>query len=820
MTETLIQPAVTPAASADGTPANPTLVSTGNPALTMQHTSKVPTDGGPIDIIHTMTMTQAGKTITLESGRFARTANGAVLVTCGDTQLLVTACASKEPRPNIDFFPLLCDFEEKLYSVGRIPGGYIKREGRPSEKSVLICRLMDRPIRPLWPDGYRNDVQVVSSILSSDATTQYDVLAILGASVALELAGLPFQGPLGAVRIGQINGELIINPTFQESEKSTLDLVVAGTADSIMMVEAGAEFIPEELMLKAIALAHDAIREQVKMQEAFTQAAGVTKAAFVFPHDLAPVEAFVNEHCFDAVEKAYHNFDREARQTLLADTKKAMKEAYAALADDHPVKAFISTQTIDYLGETFKSVEKKVMRAMVLNEGVRADGRKIEEVRPISCEVGITKRAHGTALFTRGSTQVLSVTTLGSPGDKQTLDGVDPATEKRWMHHYAFPPYSVGEVRPLRAPGRREVGHGALAERGIAPALPDRETFPYTLRVNSEVLESNGSSSMASTCATSLSLMDAGVPLKTHISGIAMGLVKEGEKFVVLSDIQGVEDFLGDMDFKVTGNEEGITALQMDIKIKGISVDIMRLALDQAKVGRLHILNKMKAALAEPRTVLSPYAPRILSLKIDPEQIGMVIGPGGKNIRAICEQTGATIDIEDDGLVNITAVGEGGEKAYEIVYNMTRKISAGDIFKGKVVRIIPIGAFVELTPGRDGMVHISQIAHDRVNAVEDVLTVGDEVLVKVREIDDQNRINLTIKGIDNDVRAEHGFAPLYEPTPEEQAAQREAAMQARRERGDDEGGYRGGGRGGYGGGGGRGGDRGGRGGGGGGRGRY
>lgn len=702
----------------------------------------------------------------IETGHMAKAASGSVVLTCGDTKILVTATISKEPRAGIDFFPLLCDFEERMYSVGRIPGGFIKREGRPSEKAVLSCRLMDRPIRPLWPDGYKNDVQVVAMPLSADGVQQTDVLSILAASFALCLSGGPFQGPLGAVRIGQINGEFVLNPTFQDMEESSLDLIVSGTADSIMMVEAGADFIDEETLVKALEVAQAEISRQCAVQEKFTADCGVTQVEYTPALDSTELNAFVAQHCEADVEKAYHNFDRDERKNILADTKTKMKEAIDALPDDHALQPLIQDK-LDHVGAAFKGLEKRVMRKMVITEGVRADGRKADEIRPIFCEVGIVPRVHGSALFTRGGTQVLSITTLGSPGDKQKLDGVDPELERRWIHHYSFPGYSVGEVRPLRGPGRREIGHGALAGRAIAATLPDKEAFPYTMRVNSDVLESNGSSSMGSTCGSSMSLMNAGVPLKAPIGGIAMGLIKEGDQAVVLSDIQGLEDFLGDMDFKVTGNDTGITALQMDIKIKGISVELLRSALEQARLGRLHILGKMAEAIENPME-MAETAPRILSIRVPKESIGSIIGPGGKNIRALTEETGSQIDIEEDGdtgLVTITSVGTGGEVAYDRIHKMTMKIDAGMILPGKVVRIIPIGAFVELAPGRDGMVHISQISNERVNVIEDYLKVGDEVTVKVREIDNMGRINLTMKGFTAEERAEHGLPEPEAPQP-------------------------------------------------------
>jgi len=708
----------------------------------------------------TKTFKIGNQEITIETGVMAKAATGSVVLRCGDTVLLVTATGGSTPRPGIDFFPLLVDFEERMYAVGRLPGGYLKREGRPSEKATLISRLIDRPVRPLFPDGYRNDVQVVASLLSADLKHQYDVLAIFGASMALELSGLPFSGPVGGARIGRIKGQFIVNPTFEQSKESDVDLVVAGTEDSIMMVEAGCDFVSEDDLLKALALAHENIKEQVKIQKEFAALCKVVKKEFVFEHDLTPVEAFVK-----TVEKeiatAYHEFDREKRQEILNDAKTKLKEALAAKSDDDSLKKFLAEQPLDYLAETFKKAEKKVMRAMVIDEGVRADGRRSTDIRPINCQVGLLPRVHGTGLFTRGNTQALSVLTLGSPGEAQKLDGVDPLTEKRWMHHYAFPAYSVGEVRPMRSPGRREIGHGALVERGIAPVLPSKEDFGYTIRINSDIIESNGSTSMASTCGSTLALMDGGVPIKAPVGGIAMGLIKEGDKAVVLSDIQGVEDFLGDMDFKVIGTTEGITALQMDIKIRGISLEIMKKALEQARTGRLFMIEQMTNVISEPREELSNYAPRILTLYIDKDQIGTVIGPGGKMIRSIIEETGASIDIEDSGLVTVTSVdGDSAKRAKEIIERLTRKIERNMLVMGKVVRTIPIGAFVELFPGKDGMVHISQLAPRRVQTVEEVVKVGDEVLVKVVDIDERGRINLTMKGVTDEERAQHGLEPL------------------------------------------------------------
>lgn len=704
----------------------------------------------------------AGRTVYVETGRLARSAAGSVLVQSGDTIVMVNVTRSSEPRKGIDFFPLMVDFEEKMFAVGRIPGSFNRREGRPSEKAILISRLIDRPIRPLFPDGYRNDVQIQASVLTCDGVVQPDMLAMLGASFALVLAkDIPFLGPIGAVRVARLNGSLIANPTQAESDASDLDLVVAGTKDSVMMVEAGADFVDEATLVAALNFAQGIIVQQVEAQEAFAQQCGLElNVPFTPAFDNTPLYTFIKGLVLDQVSAAYHNFNRDERQALLKAAKDTAKEAFAALAEDHELKQLVIAQDgIDVFSECFKKVEKHVMRGMVVNEGVRADGRKVDEIRPIKCHVGVLPQVHGSALFTRGSTQALCIATLGSPGDAQSLDTIHPETSKRWMHHYSFPPFSVGEAKPLRSPGRREIGHGALAERAVEASLPSQEAFPYTLRVNSEVVESNGSTSMASTCGATLALMDAGVPLKDVVGGIAMGLIKEGDTTVVLSDIQGVEDFLGDMDFKVTGSEKGITALQMDIKIQGISVELMSSALEQARLGRLHILGKMKEAIAAPRTELSSSAPRIISVRVDQDQIGTVIGPGGKMIRSIIEETGAQIDIADDGLVTITSKDGGGEVAKAKIEALTKKILPGEIYKGTVLSMIPIGAFVQLAPGKDGMIHISQFPY-RINQIEDLLTVGDEILVEVKEVDERGRINLTVKTISDEQRAEYGLPPF------------------------------------------------------------
>lgn len=697
-----------------------------------------------------------GKTVTVETGKYAQSTNGSVTVRCGDTMLFVHAVVSKEPRVGIDFFPLLIDYEERMSSIGRIPGGYNRSEGKASDKAILISRLIDRPIRPLFPKGYRNDIQIVAQLFSYDQQNQPDTLAMFGASCALMLSGAPFEGPIGAVRVSRDEcGNLIANPTHQQADKSDLDIVVAGTHDSVIMVEAGCNFVTEDDIMAAVEFAQGEIRKQCDAQVEFAKACGVVREEFVNPYDTTELKNIIHETAHDMIFDAYHNFDRTYRQEKLEEAKKLVKEKVEALPEDHAIRKMIEETGVDFVAEEFKAAEKKVMRAMILEEGVRADGRKPTEVRPIWCEVGVIPRAHGSAVFTRGQTQVLSVATLAGPGMKQELDGVDPQTEKTYMHKYIFPGFSVGEVKPLRGPGRREVGHGALAERANVPALPSQEEFGYTIRVTSDVLESNGSTSMASTCGSSMALMNAGVPVKCMIGGVAMGMIKEeGREPVVLTDIQGIEDFLGDMDFKVTGNDTGITALQMDMKAKGIPNETLRRALQQAKEGRLHILGEMRKAITAPAEHLSPYAPQICTLTIPTEDIGTVIGPGGKQIRAIIDASGAEIDIQDSGVVTITSNDqEGAEIAKKMIKDLTFKAEPGMVIKGRVVRIIPIGAFVELAPGKDGMVHISQVCQERIETIEPHLQIGQEVIVKVIKIDDKGRVNLTIKGVSEEEKA-------------------------------------------------------------------
>ena len=697
-----------------------------------------------------------GKTVTIETGKYAQSTNGSVTVRCGDTMLFVHCVVSKEPRVGIDFFPLLIDYEERMSAIGRIPGGYNRSEGKASDKAILVSRLIDRPIRPLFPKGYRNDIQIVAQLFSYDQENQPDTLAMLGASCALMLSGAPFEGPIGAVRVSRDeNGNFIANPTHKQAHDSDLDIVVAGTHDSVIMVEAGCKFVTEDDIMNAVEFAQGEIKKQCEAQVQFAKDCGVTKEEFTNPYDTSKIAQIIEETAGAMIHDAYHNFDREYRQNKLEEAKALVKEKIDALPEDDYIKQIIEETGIDFVAEEFKAAEKHVMRAMILDEGVRADGRKPNEVRPIWCEVGVIPRAHGSAVFTRGQTQILSVATLAGPAMKQELDGVDPQTEKTYMHKYIFPGFSVGEVKPLRGPGRREVGHGNLAERANIPALPSPEEFGYTIRVTSDVLESNGSTSMGSTCGSSMALMNAGVPVKCMIGGVAMGMIKEeGYEPVVLTDIQGIEDFLGDMDFKVTGNDDGITALQMDMKAKGIPNATLRKALFQAKEGRLHILGKMREVITEPAKELSPYAPSITTMTIPVEDIGAVIGPGGKQIREIIDASGAEIDIQDNGVVTITSNDQEGTKiAMRMINEITFKPEVGMVIRGKVVRIIPIGAFVELGGGKDGMIHISQVCNERIDTIEPHLAIGQEVIVKVVKIDEKGRVNLTLKGVTEEDKA-------------------------------------------------------------------
>ncbi|MEM7770882.1 MAG: polyribonucleotide nucleotidyltransferase [Cyanobacteria bacterium P01_A01_bin.37] len=705
-----------------------------------------------------------GRDIRLKIGLLAPQAGGTVLIQAEETAVLVTATRSSG-REGIDFLPLLVDYEERLYAAGRIPGGFLRREGRPPERATLTSRLIDRPMRPLFPQWLRDDIQIVATTLSMDDRMPPDVLAVTGASVATLLAQIPFNGPMAAVRVGLIGDDFIINPTYREIEEGDLDLVVAGSPDGVIMVEAGASELPEQDIIEAIDFGYEVVRDLIKAQKELIEELGLSIVKEEEPSTDPTVENFVRDRATASVKEILKKFDltKEQRDGELDAVKDSISAEIAERSEDDAVRVAIS-ENPKALGKIFKSVTKKFMRQQIVEDNVRVDGRTLDQVRPISCRTGILpSRVHGSAVFQRGLTQVMSVVTLGTPGDAQDMDDLHPDESKRYLHHYNFPPYSVGETRPMRSPGRREVGHGALAERSLIPVLPSEEEFPYVIRVVSEVLSSNGSTSMGSVCGSTLSLMDAGVPIAKPVSGAAMGLIKEGDEVRILTDIQGIEDFLGDMDFKVAGTEKGITALQMDMKITGLDMSVIGDAINQARPARMHILEKMLEAIDKPREDLSPFAPRLLTIQINPELIGLVIGPGGKTIKGITEQTGAKVDIQDSGLVTVSAVdGEKAKKARSIIEGMTRQLSAGDVYVGHVTRVIPIGAFVEVLPGKEGMIHISQLADYRVGKVEDEVAVGDEVIVKVREIDGKGRINLTRLNIH----------------PDEAAAAREAAAKS------------------------------------------
>ncbi len=678
-----------------------------------------------------------GKRLILETGLMAKQASGAVVAKYGDTVVLSTAVASKVERENVDFLPLTVDYQEKAYSAGRIPGGFFKREGRQSEKEVLTSRLIDRPIRPLFPDGYFFDTQIIASVLSIGDESSMDLMGMIASSAAISISDIPFNGPVGAVRMGLVEGKFIVNPGQKELESTSLNLVVAGTADAIMMVEGGAAELTEAQMLEALELAHVEIKKIVALQNELVAKVGHPKRTVKtveIDKDLAEqVAALAMERLRSSIVIPNKMERQKTLDALLEEIKQKLKK------EDDPTRN-LQISTI------FFNIEKDEVRKIILEKNIRADGRKPREIRPISSTVGLLPRTHGSALFTRGETQALVVATLGTSEDEQRIDSLEGEYFKTFMLHYNFPPFSVGETKPLRGPGRREVGHGALAERALKPMVPTKQQFPYTIRLVSDILESNGSSSMATVCGGTLALMDAGVPIKAPVAGIAMGLIKEGDKVIVLSDILGLEDHLGDMDFKVTGTSQGITALQMDMKIEGITTDIMRTALQQAKDGRLHILGKMIETLAAPRQNLNPFAPRIISMKINQDKIKDVIGSGGKVIRSIVEQTGAKIDIEDDGTINIASADEAAaNKAREIIKGIVQEAEVGKLYMGKVRKIMDFGAFVEIFPGTDGLLHISQISERRLEKVTDELKEGDEVLVKVLEIDRQGKIRLSRK---------------------------------------------------------------------------
>jgi polyribonucleotide nucleotidyltransferase len=680
--------------------------------------------------------TLAGKELKVTTGKIAELTSGSCLVQYGDTVIMANTAASKEPRQGIDFFPLSVDYEEKLYSVGKIPGGFIKREGRPSEKAILTSRLIDRPLRPLFPKGYRNDVGLVVTVLSVDQDCSPEIAGMIGSSIALTISDIPFDGPTGAVNVGLINGELILNPNSKQRETTDLDLTVAGTKDAVMMVEAGANEISEAKMLEAILFAHDEIKKICDFIEEIRAEVGKEKSEYVVFACDENIEKEIREYAAPIINEAIIVEDKLERQAKI-DAFKA--DAKAIFLEKYP-------ESNAHIDDALYKIVKEKVRENILVRGIRPDNRTIDEIRKITCEVGLLPRTHGSGLFTRGQTQVLTVTTLGVSSDEQTIDGISEETSKRYMHHYNFPSYSVGETRPSRGPGRREIGHGALAERALVPVIPSIDVFPYTIRLVSEVLSSNGSTSQASVCGSTMSLMDAGVPIKAPVAGVAMGLVKEGDNVVVLTDIQGMEDFLGDMDFKVAGTAEGITAIQMDMKVHGIDKQILTNALEKAHAGRMFILGKMLACIDKPREEVCLYAPKIIKMQIKPDKIRDVIGSGGKVINKIIEETGVKIDIEDDGSVLIAAENvNSAYKAKKIIEDIVKEIEVGEIILGKVVRITTFGAFVALTDNKDGLLHISQISDKRVNKVEDVLNIGDEILVKVTEIDQQGKVKLSRK---------------------------------------------------------------------------
>ncbi|UOQ85623.1 polyribonucleotide nucleotidyltransferase [Gracilibacillus salinarum] len=683
----------------------------------------------------------AGQPFRVEIGELAKQANGACMVHYGDTAVLATATASKEPK-DLPFFPLTVNYEERLYAVGKIPGGFIKREGRPSEKAVLTSRLIDRPIRPLFPDGFRNEVQVISTVMSVDQNLPTEIAAMIGSSIALSVSDIPFGGPIAGVVVGRVDGQFIINPTLEEREKSDIDLTVAGTKDAINMVEAGANEVPEEIMLEAIMFGHEEIKRLIAFQEEIIAALQVEKMEIkLFDLDAAiveEVEAKAKQRLVEAIQVQEKHAREEAIDAVKTDIKAEYEEQEDNGAEDK----------LKQVSAVLDKIVKEEVRRLITKEKVRPDGRKIDEIRPLSSRISVLPRTHGSGLFTRGQTQALSICTLGALGDVQILDGLDAEESKRFMHHYNFPSFSVGETGPIRGPGRREIGHGALGERALEKVVPDEKEFPYTIRLVSEVLESNGSTSQASICASTLAMMDAGVPIKAPVAGIAMGLVKSGEDYTILSDIQGMEDFLGDMDFKVAGTEQGVTALQMDIKIDGLSREILEEALTQAKKGRKHILSHMLETINEPKEQLSDYAPKILTMEINPDKIRDVIGPSGKQINKIIEETGVKIDIEQDGHVFISSTDMTmNNKAKQLIEDIVREVEVGQMYLGTVKRVEKFGAFVELFKGKEGLVHISELAEERIGKVEDVVKIGDQIMVKVKEIDRQGRVNLSRKAV-------------------------------------------------------------------------
>src|SRR5579859_3205963 len=678
--------------------------------------------------VHSVSAEIAGRTLTIETGRFAEQADGAVTVRYGDTILLATVVGARETREGTDFFPLTVDYEEKMYAAGKIPGSFFKREGKQTETAILISRLTDRPLRPLFPKGYRNDVQVIITTFSVDMVNDPSPLAIIGASAALSISDLPFAGPVGAVLVGHLDDQLTINPTMSQMSESKLDLVVAGTREAVLMVEAGAHELPDDQMLQAVIEGHSVCKQICELQEQLVALAARPKRTCVPPVADTSLEEALTRYMGTRLQDAINNPNKTVREQA---TELLKADVLGHFTTDEPEEELPTR--LKAVEKAFDALLKEAVRSAILAHGLRVDGRGPSDIRPIDVQIGILPRVHGSGLFTRGQTQVLTITTLGAPGEEQRLDDLGMETRKRYIHHYNFPPFSTGEARPLRGPRRRDIGHGALAERSLLAVLPSEKEFPYTMRLVSETLSSNGSSSMASVCGSSLSLMDAGVPIRRPVAGVAMGLISgKNNQWRVLTDIQGIEDALGDMDFKVAGTSEGVTGLQMDIKTTGITYDIMRTAFEQAREGRLFILDKMQQVISQPRAELSTYAPRIITLQINPEKIGALIGPGGKTIRGIIEQTGATIDVEDDGRVFIaTADGEAAQRAVSMVEALTREIKVGEVFLGKVVRIMPFGAFVNLVPGKDGMVHVSELDAQRVENVEDVVKLGDEINVMV-----------------------------------------------------------------------------------------
>ncbi|RYG73835.1 polyribonucleotide nucleotidyltransferase [Lentibacillus lipolyticus] len=680
-----------------------------------------------------------GRTFTVETGELAKQANGAAMIRYGETSVLSVATASNEPK-DLPFFPLTVNYEERLYAVGKIPGGFIKREGRPSEKATLTSRLIDRPIRPLFPDGYRNEVQVISTVMSVDQDCSSEIAAMIGSSIALSISDIPFSEPIAGVHVGRVDGEFIINPTVELEEKSDIDLTVAGTKDAINMVEAGADEIPEDIMLEAIMFGHQEIIRLIEFQEKIIAEVGMAKQDFQAHTAANDLTAQVETMAKDKMVEAIQTEGKHARDEAIS----AVKDDVIASFEEKEGEEDVLKQVASILDDMVKAE----VRRLITKEKIRPDGRKADEIRSLSSRVNVLPRTHGSGLFTRGQTQALSVCTLGALGDVQILDGLDLEESKRFMHHYNFPQYSVGETGPIRGPGRREIGHGALGERALEKVIPSEKDFPYTIRLVSEVLESNGSTSQASICASSLAMMDAGIPIKAPVAGIAMGLVKSGDDYTILTDIQGMEDALGDMDFKVAGTEQGVTALQMDIKIEGLSKEILQEALEQAKKGRMQILDSMLSTLRGPREQLSEHAPKIMTMSINPDKIRDVIGPSGKQINKIIDETGVKIDIEQDGSVFISSPdAEMNQKAKQIIEDLVREVETGQVYLGTVKRIEKFGAFVELFKGKDGLVHISELAEERTNKVEDVVSVGDQIMVKVKEIDNQGRVNLSRKAI-------------------------------------------------------------------------